>query len=179
MGKQVNFYMNPDDEEKVVASIAADLPELLILKSEMDQQRLEFLKPNELQRNIEKEQRVLIARQSDIDEIKIESPIQLVVPPYNIRNIVDSFYSPVIEFDRCIKTHDDEDGKRIYRGRLYYIERYFDIVSGQKETKNSEFISFAKKVFLIFKRNLTLNKEEGNYYGEGALYDQKNGWILF
>jgi hypothetical protein len=178
MGRQVNFYMNNHDQKKVYETILSVQSDCILLNDEMKSQKLEFLDPNDPIGYYGKYGMILIARKADIEKILIDPPRQVIVPPFNIRHLINRDDSPVIEFSRCCISHNDNGRNIIQRGRLYYRAEYYINNFTAKVQHSPEFIKFAQKQFSLFKKSLILNKEDGLYYGEGALADQKNGWQL-
>lgn len=178
MGRQVNFYMNADDQSKMNDIILAEVPYAAILKDETDKQELEFLDTTEYNTRNGKNPRIYIARKQDIQSVIIDPPFKIKIPPYNVRNIINQDISPVVEYWRCVSRIDKINLPVIQSGRIYYHAKYCINNHSEWVQKDPEFIKFAQKLFNLFKKNLTYIKERGYYYGEGALLDEKNGWKL-
>lgn len=178
MGHQVNFYMNADDQAKMNGIILEDLPGMIILKREMQKQQLEFLETTEQTKYDEESFWILLARRQDITKILIDPPFTTTVPPFRVRNIVNLDVSPVVDYHRCAIRTNTPNGNVIQGGRLYYHSMYYIDNFTRKVSKEPEFLKFAQKLFNLFKKNLIYKKDVGNYFGEGALRDEKNGWKL-
>jgi hypothetical protein len=179
MGRQVNFYMNADDQARMNEIILSGLPEVVVLKREINIQALEFLDTTERKDCDGESYWVLLARQHDIKKIIIDPPFMTTVPPFRVRNIVNLDLSPVVDYHRCAIRPNEPNGPIIQSGRIYYHAEYYTNNYTVKVSKDPEFIKFAQKLFGLFKKNLIYIKERGfHYYGEGALRDEKNGWIL-
>lgn len=76
--------------------------------------------------------------------------------------VIDSLYSPVIEFDRCYINKN-----KITRGRMYYVTGYYD-ENDEWIEKESEFLDWAQKLFKIAKKSLKRNRDLDAYVGEDA-----------
>ena len=107
------------------------------------------------------------------------SRIEKSVEPVGVQYLVDSNRSHLIEYDRCIVRPDHALGPIIQRGRLYFHAAYPTKDYSQMIEKDPEFIKWATKVLGVFKKNLNyFPKRHFAYYGDGALEDEKNGWLL-
>ncbi len=178
MGHQVNFYLNAEDQAKMNDIILSEVSDVVIMKDEMQKQHLEFLDTTEQTKCDGESFWILLARRQDISKILIDPPFTTTVPPFRIRNIVNRDVSPVVDYHRCAIRPNAPGGAVIQRGRLYYHSAYYIDYFTKKVAKETEFIKFAQKLFNLFKKNLTYKKEVGDYFGEGALRDEKNGWKL-
>jgi hypothetical protein len=178
MGKQVNFYMNLDDQAEMNKIILTSLPSTIILKDNMATQDIEFLVTSEFVMNQSESFRIYFAQREYIGKIIVDPPVKIIVDPFEIRNFINQSVSPVVEYIRCISRPDEKIGPEIQRGRFYYLPEYYINNYTTKIIKDTEFIKYAEKLFRIAKKNLTFNRHDGNYYGAGALADQKNGWRL-
>ncbi len=178
MGRQLNFYLNADDQAKINKIIFESFPDLIVLKDDMEKQELEFLDTTEFKSYIGEGNRVYLTRINFIENVIIDPPRKMTVYPFRVRNILNQDLSPIIEYWRCVIRTSESNGPLIQRGRLYYQAGYYIENYTKKVLKDPEFIKFAQKLFGLFKKNLTYRKEVGDYYGEGALRDEKNGWKL-
>lgn len=178
MGRQVNFYMNADDQAKMNHIVLATFQDIIILKNDMEKQELEFLDTTVRAGYQGESFWISLGRRQDISEIVISPPLKMTIPPFRIKNLIDLERSPLIEFHRCAIRPNEPNGRLIQSGRLYYDAKYAASNYTEWVQKDADFIKFAQKLFDLFKTNLIYKKERGYYYGEGALIDEKNGWNL-
>jgi hypothetical protein len=112
MGRQVNFYMHPEDLTEFEADLRSR-SKIRLLSSKWSTARARYVPTAELvlpQRWDLDDLTVYICREEDAEQLLLEHPHTLGYWT------VDIHASPVVEFWRCYF-----DGKVLKRGRLYYI----------------------------------------------------------
>lgn len=148
MGKQINFYMTPEDicdlenlifniEETIILSDRSNnfLPRISnsLTCDEYGQMQLFYY----------------LARKKDLENIFMKH-----VSEQNYWAI-DAVRSPVIEYTGCFY-----DGRILAPGRIYYIDKYYSD-SGEIIEKSHDFKIWAKSVFRQTRK--VLLKQEGNF----------------
>ena len=160
MGRQINFYMSREDQFEIDAVMHAKMPELVVLRHRTTKPELQLV--NGTLDNTLEVKVMYLALKSQIEEVVFKN--ESSQDWYHI----DQLRSPVIEYSRSTMPPNDPRGNVLRRGRLYYQPSHFD-ESDALVHKNPEFLKSAQKIFGLFKRNLTLVKDSGLYFGEGAL----------
>jgi hypothetical protein len=153
MGHQVNFYLDAHDTKQIEAVVRSVRP-MLVLHSRSPQPEPKLL--DSLSHD-EQGQTWLFYRlvlPEDLGAVVMEH-----VPAQGYWT-VDVLKSPVIQFNRCYF-----DGTILRRGRLYYVDGFYDI-NQRWEVKSESFRKWAKAVFAKTKK--ALKKHETDYIGTGA-----------
>jgi len=162
MGKQINFFLSRNDSANLERTLLELEPSILL----DSRSRGPFPKPYDEDEELEGGRRNLflyLVRRDDL-----ESVITNEVPTQGYWSILD-LYSSVIEVTRC----GDADNV-LRRGRLYYIESYFD-EKDKLVSKSDEFRTWAKRVLSKARRMLTYDKELSAYLGDEAIQMRKAG----
>ena len=152
MGHQVNFYLDSLDSMALEQALR-DLGPLLVLHSLSPGSEPRILESANFQEGARPWLFVLLVRPEDL---------HAVVTRYVSAQghwTVDVVKSPVIEFDRCFF-----DGTILRRGRLYYVDGYYDGEAWKE--KADAFQQWAKAVLAKAKR--VLKKHGSDYIGTGA-----------
>jgi len=155
MGRQVNFYMLPDD-------IAAYEQ---VLKAEGNVCFLEEMTPTPQIRIIDtlavpetknRRLRVYLAQEGDLSGIVTE---EVPTQQYWLIDVVQSL---AVEFDRSYY-----NGQILGRGRLYFQTGYYDS-NDQCIDKPEEFVRWADRLLRWIRRHYKRNPETGFYLGPHA-----------
>lgn len=153
MGHQVNFYLDPSDTVTVEHAVRSIEP-LFVLHS-----RSQGPTPKVLDSfNVEDEGKpwlfLYLVRPEDLN--------QVVTSHISAQGYwsVEVLESPVIELTRCFF-----DGSVLRRGRLYYVDGFYDTDQCWRE-KPEGFRRWARDVLKKTKR--VLKKHQSDYIGSGA-----------
>ena len=163
MGKQISLYLSRHDSESLERELADLEPSVLLnwrSRSPFPEPYLEAEEREGGQRNLF----LYLVRHEDLDKVITEE-----VPSQGYWRVLD-LYSPVMEVTRS----GDADNL-LRRGRLYYIESYFD-ETDKLVDKSDEFRNWAKRVMSTARRVLTYDKELSAYLGNEAIQMRKAGF---
>jgi hypothetical protein len=164
MGKQVNFYLIPDEIAQLEEKLRALKEPFVIIHNRSSNSEPRILSNLNF---IEDDHRWLfyyLVRKDDYASILMRN-----VPEQNYW-VIDNLRSPVIEFNSCFY-----DGSILRRGRLYYIESYYGI-DDELVAKPEPFRKWAKSVLSLTKKNL--EKFNNDYIGEKTKHWVKQGGKL-
>ncbi len=140
MGRQINFFLHPDDQNEFDALLKSS-GDVLFLPYYYHAKEI-FTLPDSIIRDIGKEgSRVYLIRPSVLPEIKLQ-----YVESLGYWLIQDNEL-PVLHFDRCIYNPNE-----IYRGRLYFQPQY--IKGMQWVEKSPDFLKWADNIIKKARRKL-------------------------
>jgi hypothetical protein len=162
MGRQVNFFLSPDDHVALEAEIRAVGPLLIVEDGTAGGQiqsrdSLAFVAPGV------ESLFLCLLRPDDLGQVRI-SPLR---GRDDGAGSIDALQSPVIECWRCYF-----DGTLLRRGRLYFEPT---ILSDQQtiENKPDPFVEWADRVLRRVRKHLTKDPASPSsvptYFGQGAL----------
>lgn len=158
--RQINFYLTQHDqvelEERVLES-AEWLPVAATHTGKMPKR----LQTTLIHRMGDERLQIFVCHPSQYGEL-----VSIDVPDQRYK-LVDVVKSPAIEFARCFSS-----GKKLRRGRFYYVSRYFDD-EGKIVAKDDKFLRWAEGLFKISKKALILD-EQGMYLGQEAYEFRKD-----
>jgi hypothetical protein len=170
MGKQVNFWMLPEDES-------------IFMQYLRERKNIVLLKPISSRLEVEMIEFDLILPSTEPTLLIWDKTIPIkdenIVPPKRLINSgkydyyeIDRFDAPVIEYSRSLLTRE----KGLLRGRIW-AEMY--LFKGQERIyKGSEFEDFYNTIARWLRRNLTRIKELYAYMGSAALKWYREGGRL-
>ena len=153
MGHQVNFYLDPADTIALEEAIRT-LGPLLVLHSRSPGPEPRVLECVSIEESGQPWLFLHLVRPEDL-----QSVVTRHVPAQGYWTI-DVLRSPVIELNRCFF-----DGKILRRGRLYYVDGFYN-ASDEWQEKSDSFKRWAKTVLAKVKKGL--KKHEMDYIGTGA-----------
>lgn len=153
MGHQVNFYLDSEDTNALEQRLKSIEP-FLVLHSRSPSATPLVLDSLNATENGKPWLFFYLVRPDDLKEVVCSH-----VPAQGYWS-VDCLRSPAIEFTRCYK-----DSKIIRRGRIYFVDGFFDSDAVWQE-KPDDFRAWAKKILTTTKRSL--KKRGPEYIGTGA-----------
>ncbi|PIT87393.1 MAG: hypothetical protein COU31_03160 [Candidatus Magasanikbacteria bacterium CG10_big_fil_rev_8_21_14_0_10_40_10] len=166
MGKQINFYMHPEDLKKFDSVLKQEI-DLKIFYTTSKENGLDFLDDVVIKKYGEERITVMLTKDLYLKNIKLN---RIKENQWS----VDSIFSPVLEFVRCYF-----DGKQIRLGRLYYQEGYYD-ARGLWQKHPDEFIVWCKKMCGLVEGMSKHDKQTSAYIFPHALeWRNKGGKFLF
>ncbi|MDD3303772.1 MAG: hypothetical protein PHP54_02530 [Clostridia bacterium] len=148
MGRQINFYMDSETEERFGQFVFEN--ELSILYED----KKDILWVNDITYG---ERKLFFVPQNNISKVytrKIENDLIIL-------NIWNSY---VIEY---VRTHSFSKEKKIYRGRIYVIPDYFD-ENEQRVYKDESFLKLYERLTRWIKKNCPMTKYVQDNYNEKA-----------
>jgi hypothetical protein len=153
MGKQVAFYLTPEDTEFIFEKLRR-LDSALVIHSRSSTSKPRVI--NSL--NLQEDGRVwlyfFLVQDNAIDDVVMRE-----VPAQGYWT-VDSLKSPVIEFTRSFF-----DASQIRSGRLWYEDSYYDDLN-QLVQKPDSFVRWASRIVNNLRKNL--QKRGHHYFGSHA-----------
>jgi len=129
MGRQINFFLHPDDQfefDQIIISAG----EVLFVPSRQNTKEVSTLPDSIIKDSKNKSSKLNLVRPSDFPQIKPEYIEKLGYWTFQDMNL------PVLEFDRCTFT-----ATRINRGGIYFEPKY--VRNLQWVEKSPEFVSWA------------------------------------
>jgi hypothetical protein len=158
MGRQVNFYMLPEDQLEFEEWLNAR-GDVCFIKQPLKTSELEIVPTLVVPEMGKTWLDVYLARQTDLADVLVS-----YVSSQNYW-LVDDGQSPVIEFGRCYF-----DGKILGRGRLYFRIGFY---GDEEQEKEKQFANWADKILRWIRTHYDRDPKTGYYIGS---YAQK--WIL-
>jgi hypothetical protein len=154
MGRQINFYMAPEDHFEFVSYLSSDATILMVTDRSSDHVPKIIRTPErELASNAYSKK--ILLRAQDLAVIRMRQ-----VSDADWR--VDTLRSPVVEFSPCRMA-----GGVIQRGRLFFDPAFF-AANGQLSKKDPHFIRWAHAQIEWIRRHLTYTPALGAYIGQKA-----------
>ena len=153
MGKQVNFFMLPEDQLEFEGWLMAR-GDVCFLNEPLKMQELEILPTLIVPEMGKTWLSVYLAQHNNLEDIRVE-----YVSNQNYW-LIDQRYSPVIEFSRCYF-----DGKILRRGRLYFCTGFY---SDEEQEKEKQFVNWANKILKWIRTNYDRDPHTGFYVGSHA-----------
>ena len=161
MGRQVNFFLHPDDQENFDTLLKSFGNVILVSYYHYDNKISTV--SDTIIRDLKKEgSRIYLARQVDFKDIKLE-----YFTNFNCWLVADN-QLPVLHFDRSVFK-----GNKIHSGRLYFQTQFVDNMQWVK--KPDDFINWADNIITTVRRKLRKykykmsNYDYTQYLGENAL----------
>jgi hypothetical protein len=156
MGHQITFYMTPSDLESAMKRIAA-CGDFVILHSRSPESHPRVISTIDF---VEEGRPWLYFYVTHIEYLQL---IKMREVPAQRYWAIDSLRSPVVELNRS-----SFDGKNIGEGRFYFEDSYYD-EGGQKVSKPTGFLGWAKCTLAAAKRTLKRDRARDAYVGVEAL----------
>lgn len=140
MGRQINFYLHPDDYQEFEDMLTAsgDVVLLPYYQSDNILRSIETTLPTDIKKEGD---RVYIVRKPDLSKIELQH-----IEKFGYW-LVDDNHLPVLHYDRC-----NFDGNRIIRGRLYFQPQF--VKDMQWINKTEDFVGWADNVIKTARRKL-------------------------
>ncbi len=151
---QVNFYLMPDEQasfDQLLKSAGA----LRIITGMSSAFRPQLASTTVLHSPGAEDLKVHLVRDQDLELLRADQG------PDGKEWFVDVLRSPVIEYWRCFT-----DGKILRRGRLYFIEDYFNN-HGRLVKKDADFLKWARAVIANVRRSMK-KRADGDYMSQGV-----------
>lgn len=155
MGKQVNFYMHPDDLNDFNKMMRLD-KELKMINNISQSKKPEVRESLTVTEYNKERLTIYLVQSKYINDVKMK-----FIAKQNYW-LVDELCSAVIEFSRCYF-----DGVIMRRGRLYYQAGYYDENDNWKD-KPEDFKLWADKKLSWIKKNYQKEKGVEFYVGSHA-----------
>ncbi|HTE25080.1 hypothetical protein [Flavitalea sp.] len=164
MGRQINFFLHPGDQESF-DKLLKSFGDVVLFRDYHNSNHLTTI-DDTLIKDIGKEKkRVYLMRPKDFKNIQLE-----YVESHHYWH-VNSRSLPVVHFDRSVYIN-----KTIERGRLYFEPRYVN--DNEWVNKPDDFINWADKVLKAVRRNLKKYKYQmGNYNYTDYLGASALNWL--
>ncbi len=161
MGRQINFFLHPDDQEDF-DRLLKSFGDLVLFRDYNYSDEVTIVKDT-LIRDIDKEKyRVYLIRPADFKDFPLKH-----VEKFNYW-YVESSSLPVLHFDRSVYRDN-----KIQRGRLYFEPKYVDDTGWVN--KSDDFINWADKIIKTVRNRLKKYKSQmgsstyTEYLGANAL----------
>ena len=152
MGRQIRFFMGPQDEAKFLKFVRANGDR--IVRTKTKDGKVDFISGELLD--------------TDLTVLIVSDSSRIVIDEYGF---IDLSRSDVIEFSRCSKV---KDGRMEEYGRLWFETEYWD--DQQQLIRKEEWL---KKRFELYrkwiKKNFRISKDKDFYIGEEAYQLYLNG----
>lgn len=161
--QQLNFFLGPQDQELLEECFILCGDFIIIRPRSI--KLLCVLETTIISDFAKSELRVLLAQKADMKDIKLH---RLKNTQMESANIISN---PIIEYDRCYV-----GDKFIRRGRLYFVEKYFDEF-GVLIRKPDSYVQWAKCIFREVRSKL-FHHGNGMYAGPEANALMQRGWLL-
>ncbi len=151
MGRQINFYLHPDDYHDFEDILRASGDIAFLPYYHYD--NVVSIAETTIPTDIRKEGRgIYLVRRSDLKQIKLQH-----IEKYGYWLVADR-HLPVLHYDRC-----SFENNKIIRGRLYFQPQY---ISDMKSfNKPEDFVKWADDVIKTVKRNLKRHKFDMGGWG--------------
>ena len=147
--RQLNFYVLPE-EQGWLDGLLRGVGSWLVVGRLDASGKPKLLPTTVLQRFGQEDLKIYLVRKDDL------SRICSISAPNRSELFVDDLRSPVIECSRCFS-----DGKVLRRGRLYFVESYFD-AAGQLVRKDPDFIEAGRAMLATVRRSMQ-KRNDGDY----------------
>ena len=166
MGHQINFFLGPNDQLELEARLKK-VDELVVLHSRSPTPEPRVVHSMNFAEDGKQWLFVYLVRPNDLSTVQTRA---ISAQGYWV---VNDLISPVVEVDRCYY-----DGKILRRGRLYYVDGFYD-QKDQSIEKATEFKAWAKRLFAAARKTLTYDKELGAHIGPEASEMRLRGDVKF
>jgi hypothetical protein len=155
MGRQVNFYMLPEDLT-VFEEALKEQGQICFLPERLPSPKLQTLSTLAIPEMGKTWLGVYLCRETDLSNIVVKS-----IPKQEYWTI-DENRSPVVQFDRCYY-----DGRIVRRGRLYFLEGFYN-EEGHWVEKSENFIRWAGGLLRWIRKHYKKDPKTGFYVGPYA-----------
>jgi hypothetical protein len=161
--RQINFYVLPE-EQLWFENIIRTAGPFLILCRIIKEGEPVLLQSTVVERFGDEDLTAYLIRRADLDKLVVTGA------PKQTELFVDDLRSPVLQYSRCYF-----DGERVRRGRLYFVESYFDNHDKRVE-KPDDFIKWGRNVLALVRKCLN-RRDDGDYASIGAVQRERAGSI--
>lgn len=155
MGRQVNFFMHPDDLKEFQREFLEN-SSILSINSRSKSSVPEILETTQMSGENGSWLQIFLVQKENFSEVKMQ-----YIKDQNYWMVDDSI-SPVIEFDRCYF-----DEKILRRGRIYFQTGFYDMKEKWKE-RSEEFIKWADSLLRWIRKKYKRDARSGFYIGHYA-----------
>ncbi len=164
MGRQINFFLHPDDQDDF-DKLLKSFGDVVLLPYYHFNNKI-FTAADTIVRDIKKEgSRIYLVRPEDFMDIKL-----VHIEKFNYW-LVDDNSLPVLHFDRSIYRDNT-----IHRGRLYFQPQFVENMEWVK--KSDDFVNWADKIIKTVRRKLKKHKYQmGNYNYTEYLGENAFDWL--
>jgi hypothetical protein len=171
MGRQINFFLHPDDQEDFDKLLKSFGDVVLLPYYHFDNEIATTA--NTIVRDIKKEgSRIYLVRPEDFKEIKL-----VHIEKFNYW-LIDDNSLPVLHFDRSVYIDNS-----IQEGRLYFQPQF--VQNNEWVKKSDDFVNWADKIIKTVRRKLKKHKYQMGgynynlYLGENAMewFDKTNAQL--
>jgi hypothetical protein len=152
---QVNFYLTPDEQPWLDELLGSSGP-IRIVMGMSNAFRPQFSSTTVLHSPGDEDLKIHLVREQDIELLHTREV------PNQREWFVDVLRSPVVECLRCFT-----DGKILRRGRLYFIEDYYDD-NGRLVKKHAEYLKWARGLIRKVRRGMR-KRDDGDYMSQGVV----------
>ena len=165
MGRQINFFLHPDDQKDFDELLKSFGQPILIPYYHHDN-KISVVSDTIIHDTKIEGSRIYLVRQEDFKDIKLE-----YISNLNYWLIADNKL-PVLHFDRS-EFIDNE----IHRGRLYFQPQFVDNMQWVK--KSDDFVNWADNIIKVVRRKLKKYKHKmGNYDYTEYLGETALKWLI-
>lgn len=155
MGRQVNFFLNPQDMLELIGRVQRKIPLVIFRRQSPDNQPI-VVSEHEFQRLDEIDYGLCITSPDLLDSVRFR------YVPEQEYFYFDVLHSLAIEFGQC-----KVNNGKLSRGRLYYVAWYY-ADNGEKVEKDPLFIKWAQSVLRMAMKGLSRDPDSGFYIGPHA-----------
>ena len=154
MSHQINFFLGPNDLIELEARLKkVDAP--VVLHSRAPTNKPRVLDTINFTEDGKQWLFLYLVRSEDLTALRMK---EVAAQKYWT---IDTFISPIVELNSCYY-----DGKILRRGRLYYMDGYYD--QEQWVEKSDDFRTWAKRLLAAARKTLVFDKELGAHVGPEA-----------
>ncbi|PKP46724.1 MAG: hypothetical protein CVT94_13765 [Bacteroidetes bacterium HGW-Bacteroidetes-11] len=164
MGRQINFFLHPDDQD-YFDKLLKSFGDVVLLPYYHFDNKISTTADTKV-RDIEKEgSRIYLVRPEDFKDIKL-----VHIKTFNYW-LVDDNSLPVLHFDRSVYRDNS-----IHRGRLYFQPQFLENMEWVK--KSDDFVNWADKIIKTVRHKLKKHKYQmGSYYSTEYLGENALDWL--
>lgn len=166
MGHQINFFLGPNDELDLERRLR-NVDELTVLHKRSPTPEPRVVNSMNLTQDGKQWLFLYLVRPADLIAVRTR---EVAAQGYWM---VDDLTSPVVEAHRCYY-----DGKILRRGRLYYVDGFYDNQDSWVE-KPMDFKTWTRRLFAAVRKPLTYDKRRGAYIGPEAAQMRLAGDVEF
>jgi len=152
MGRQINFFLHPDDQNEFDTLLRTS-GDVLFLPYYYHTNEISTLPDSLIRDSKEEGRRVYLIRPIDLPEMELQ-----YIEKFGVW-IIQDINLPVLHYDRCFY-----ESNEIYRGRLYFQPKY--VKDMQWVEKSADFVKWADNIINKARRKLrkhTIVARSGTY----------------
>ena len=159
MGRQVNFFLHPDDTEQF-DNLLKSFGDVVLLPYFHYDNKVSTVKDTIIRDILKEGSRVYLVRPQDLKDIKLK-----LIPNFGYW-LIDDNSAPVLHFDRSIFKENI-----IHSGRLYFQPQYVNDMGWIK--KSDDFVNWADNIIKTVRRKLKKHKYKMGNYDYTEYFGQK------